>query len=112
MLVLQNHYDGKSAGERSKQVAKDDLKKLFYSNKTTFSFGKYITKMKQTFNVLENYNFPLVEEDKVRKILDNIDCPNKNLKTVARSADVSLSFQFFVWKIYVIQELPDLVLLI
>ena len=29
MLELQNHYDGKSYGERRKQVAKDDLKRLF-----------------------------------------------------------------------------------
>ena len=40
MLILQNHSDGKSEGERSKQVAKDDLKRLFHRNDTTFSFEK------------------------------------------------------------------------
>ena len=48
MLTLQNHYDGKSECKRRKQVAKDDLKRLFYRNETTFSFEKYITKIKQT----------------------------------------------------------------
>ena len=66
ILALQNHYDGKSEGECRKQVAKDDLKILFYRNKTTFPFNKYVTKMKQTFNVLYNYNVPLYDEDKVR----------------------------------------------
>ena len=55
------------------QVAKDNLKRLFYRNKTTFSFEKYVTNMKQTFNVLENYNVPLYKEDKVRQLLDNIN---------------------------------------
>ena len=30
MLLLQNHYDGKSEGELRKQVAKDYLNRLFY----------------------------------------------------------------------------------
>ena len=38
MIVLQTHYDGTSKGDRRKQVARSDLDKLFYRNKTTFSF--------------------------------------------------------------------------
>ena len=53
MLVFQNRYDGKSEVECRKQVAKDDLKKLFYREKNK------ITNMKQTFIVLENCNVPL-----------------------------------------------------
>ena len=62
-------------------MAKEDLNRSFYRNEITFSFEKYVTNMKQTFNVLDNYNDPLYEEDKVRKLLDNINCPNNNLKT-------------------------------
>ena len=80
MLVFQNHCDVKSEGEHRKQVAKDDLKRLSYRNKTTFSIDKYITRNKQTYNVLENYNVPLYEEDKVGQLLDNINCPNHYLK--------------------------------
>ena len=61
-------------------MAKDDLKRLFYRNETTFSFEKYITKMKKTLNVLENCNFNIHEEDKVRQLLDNINIPNNDLK--------------------------------
>ena len=81
MLVLQNPYNGKSEFGLSKQVAKDELKRLFYGNKTTFYLKKYVTKMKQTFNVLENYNVPLYGEYRVRKLLDNINLPNNNFET-------------------------------
>ena len=66
MLALHNHFDETSEGEHMKQVVKDALKRLFYRNKTTLSFKKYVTNTKQTFNVIENYNVPLYEEDKVR----------------------------------------------
>ena len=52
ILALQNSYDVKSEGEHRKQVAKEDLKRLFYRNETKFSLEKYVTKRKQTFNVL------------------------------------------------------------
>ena len=53
----------------------NDLKRLFYRKNTTFTFEKYVTKMKQTFNV------PIYEEDKVSQLLNNINFPNKTLKT-------------------------------
>ena len=61
-------------------MAKDNLKMLFYRNKTTFFFDEYITNMKQTFNVIDDYNVPLYEEDKVRQLLDEINGLNNNLK--------------------------------
>ena len=81
MLVLQNNYDGKSEGGCRKQVAKDDLNRLFYRNETTLSFEKYVTKMKYTFDVLDNYIVSLFEEEKFRQLLDNINSTNKDLKT-------------------------------
>ena len=77
MLALHNSYDGKSEVECRKQVAKDNLTRLFYSNETTSSFKKYVTKTKKTFNVLENYNVPLYEEDKVRQFLNKINSSKK-----------------------------------
>ena len=61
MLDLHNHNDIKSEVGRSKQVHKDDLKKLFYRNETNFYFEMYVIKMKQTFNLLKNYTVPLYE---------------------------------------------------
>ena len=46
-MELQNHYDGKLESELRKQVAKEDLKRLFYRSKNTSYFEKYITKTKQ-----------------------------------------------------------------
>ena len=80
ILSLQNHYDIKSEGERRKQVAKDDLKRLFYSNESTFSFEKCVNNMKQGLNVLKNYNKPLYEEDNFSPFLDNIVFQNNDLK--------------------------------
>ena len=65
MLALQNRYDGKSESERKTQVSKDDQKKIFYRNKTTFPFEKYRTQIKQGFNLPENHDVPFYEEDKV-----------------------------------------------
>ena len=75
MMEFQNHDYGKSEGETRKQVAQEDLKIIFYRKKTTFYFDKYVTKTKQKFDAMENYNVPLYEEDKVRQLLDNINCP-------------------------------------
>ena len=50
-----------SEGAQRRQVARDDLKKI-YKNETTFTFEKYVTKLKGLFNMLEKYGVPLCEE--------------------------------------------------
>ena len=42
MQELQAHYNGTSEGSQRKQVARYDLKKIFYKNETTFKFDKKI----------------------------------------------------------------------
>ena len=81
MMALQNHYYSKSESERRKHVAKDKLKRLFYRNETTFSLEKYVTKTKQKFNLLQNYNSPIYKVEKFRQPLDKINSPNKDFKT-------------------------------
>ena len=49
---LQAHYDGTSKGARRNNVSRADLKKIFYNNETTFTFEKYVTKLKGISNVL------------------------------------------------------------
>ena len=63
-----------------KQEDKDDLNILSYMNKTIFYFEKDVTKMRQIFNVLENNNVSLFEEDKVGQLLDDIYFTNNYLK--------------------------------
>ena len=50
---LQAHYARKLEGAQRKQVARADLKKIFYKNETNFTFEKYVTKLKGIFNVLK-----------------------------------------------------------
>ena len=57
------------------------LKKIFYKNETTFTFEKYVTKLKGIFNVLEKYGVPLYEEQMVEHILEHIMSPNTEFKT-------------------------------
>ena len=81
MIALRDHYDGRAEGERRKSVANADLDKLFYRNESTFSFDKFVTKMKEGFNTLEKYEVPVHEENKVKMLLDKIQCPNQELKS-------------------------------
>ena len=81
MQDIQDHNDGTSEGAWSKQVEIYDLKKIFYKNETTFTFEKYVTKVKEIFYVLDKYGVPLYEEKMVDHILDQIISPNIELKT-------------------------------
>ena len=65
-----------SEGAQRKQVDRDDLKKIFYNNETTFTFEKYVTKLKGLFNMLEKYGVPLYEEQMVEHLIDEIVSPN------------------------------------
>ena len=78
ILALHNYDDGKSHRKYSKNMAKDNLNSLFYRYETTSSFKKYA---KRTFNMLENPNVTLYEEDKVMQILFNINFPKNDFKT-------------------------------
>ena len=61
MQELRDHCNGTSKGSCRKQVVRSDLWKIFYKNETTFTFEKYITKLKDLFNMLEKYGVPLYE---------------------------------------------------
>ena len=45
--------------------------------------------MKQTFNVIENYNVSLYEEYKFRQLLDNSNGPNNDFKLRLTSVDIA-----------------------
>ena len=75
-------------------MAREEQKRLFYRKGTNFSFKKYVTKIKQKFNVLENYNVSLNEDDNVRQLLYNISFPNKYLKTEVNICRSSHSASF------------------
>ena len=66
---------------REKQVARAYINKMFYKNEITFTFEKYVTKLKGIFNVLEKYDVILYTNHMVENLLDQITSPNTELKT-------------------------------
>ena len=55
MQELQVHYDGTSEGAQRNKVVREDQKRIFYKNDTTFTFEKYATKLKGFSNVLDEH---------------------------------------------------------
>ena len=70
-----------SEGALRKQVDRDDIKRKSYNNETTFTFEKYVTKIKGIFNVLEKHVVLLYELHMLEHLLDQIMSPNTYLKT-------------------------------
>ena len=81
MAALQDHFDGAAEGERRKQQAKAELATLFYRNESSYTFEKYATKLKNSFDILARYKVPYYEEDKVKLLLDRIQTSSGELKT-------------------------------
>ena len=81
MQEPQSQSDGTSERAQRKQVSKANPKKTFYKNENTFTFEKYIKKLKGTFNVLEKYGVPIYREQMVDHLLDQIMSPNTELNT-------------------------------
>ena len=48
----------------------DPTKVKIYKNETTFTFEKYVTKLKGVFHVLDKYGVPLYEDHIVEHLLD------------------------------------------
>ena len=96
MQELQDNYDSTSEGARRKQVDKADLKNIFYNNETTFTFEKYVTKLKGVLNVLEKYGVMVYENQMVDHLLEQIMSPNTELNTefnIIRSSHSSTSIK-------------------
>ena len=72
-----------------------DLNNIFYKNDTTFTFEKYVTKLKVIFNVLGKYGAPLYEEHMFEHLLDHIMTPNTELKIEVKICSSSHSSTFF-----------------
>ena len=62
MKEIQDKYYGTLEAAQGKQVARDDLKKIFHNNGNNFTFEKYFRKLKGIYNVLDKYGFPLYED--------------------------------------------------
>jgi hypothetical protein len=84
MAALQDHFDGAAEGKRRKAQANAELKNLYYRNESSYSFEffeKYVTKLKNSFDISERYKVPKHEEEKVHLLLDRIQTSSQDLKT-------------------------------
>jgi hypothetical protein len=105
MEALQAHYDGDAEAEKRKQAAKSDLQSLFYRHEAAFSFEKYINRMKKCFDVLEKYQVPYYEEDKVKLLLDKIQNSHGEVKTQVSICRASYSNTFVEASTYMSREI-------
>lgn len=105
MESLQAHYDGDAEAEKRKQAAKSDLQSLYYRHEAAFSFEKYINRMKKCFDVLEKYQVPYYEEDKVKHLLDRIQNSHGEVKTQVSICRASYSGSFVQASTYMSREI-------
>ena len=94
MQELQAHCNGTSESARCKQVDRENLKKIFYKNDTTFTCEKYVARLKGIFNLLEKYGVPLYKEQMVEYQLDQTTSPNTELKMEVNICISSHSYTF------------------
>jgi hypothetical protein len=105
MQALQAHYDGDAEAEKRKQAAKSDLQSLFYRHEAAFSFEKYINRLKKCFDILEKYQVPYYEEDKVKLLLDRIQNNHGEVKTQVSICRANYSGSFVQASTYMSREI-------
>jgi hypothetical protein len=105
MDSLQAHYDGDAESEKQKQAAKSNLQSLYYRHEAAFPFEKYINRMKKCFDVLEKYQVPYYEEDKVKLLLDKIQNNHGEVKTQVSICRASYSTTFVEASTYMSREI-------
>ncbi|GFH48949.1 hypothetical protein CTEN210_05425 [Chaetoceros tenuissimus] len=96
MQSLRNHYDGPDQAKARIDVARASIEKLFYRNENIFSFESYSTQMKKNYDVLEKYNQPEYEANKIDTFLKGIRNENNkvvNVVSIARTMANLNTFQ-------------------
>jgi len=66
MKALQIHYDGSDESKRTKEEARAKLKTIYYKHEGTFTFENFVTNLYDAFQILEKYEEPLYEQEKLR----------------------------------------------
>jgi hypothetical protein len=78
-IALCGHYDGPAEGDKRVAVARSNISKTFYKNETTFSFEKYSTRLKKSFDMLRQYGQPKSHKEEVEILLNQINTNNLQL---------------------------------
>ena len=86
-IYLTEHYLGTAETGRRAAEAEAQLLRLHYKNEASFPFEKYITRLHECFEALEDNQQGLIDAQKVKKMLENVSSTNMeiiSLKTVIR----------------------------
>ena len=62
MKALREHYNGSSKGKRHIYITKENLKELYFKHEGVFPFEKYVNRLKEAYNTLEELNQPNFEK--------------------------------------------------
>ena len=76
MVALRSHYDGTDEAKKRVLESKAQIKYIFYKHEFSFSFEKFITALQKHFKILERYDVPMYEEEKVELLFEK--CQNNN----------------------------------
>jgi hypothetical protein len=85
-IYLTKHYLGTAETGRAAE-AEAQLLRLHYKNEASFPLEKYITRLHECFEALEDNQQGLIDAQKVKKMLKNVSSTNMeiiSLKTVIR----------------------------
>ena len=97
MINLRTHYDGPGAVLTRIASANQVLKTIHYNQEQSFPFEKYVTKLKESFEVLEENGEGKTEAEKVRIMLENIRITNNEVQAaqtfVAMNPSLSKNFE-------------------
>ena len=67
-------------------ITKEDLKELYVKRQDVLLFEKYVNRIKEAYNTLEELNQPEFEEQKVRTLIYHIMCPDDQVKACVHTA--------------------------
>ena len=72
MKAPSENYNGFYEGERLMSITKADLKELYFKRQDILPFEKFVNRLKEAYNNLEELNQTDLEEQKVKTLLEHI----------------------------------------
>lgn len=91
MTALRDHYDGPGEVEKRISYAKRELETAHYRSEKVFTFEKYVTKLSEAFQILEENGIPKAEREKVDHLLEKMSVDNNEI--VAAIANIRMTPQ-------------------
>ena len=89
MKALRDHYDGPGEVEKRISYAKRELETAHYKSERVFTFERYVTKLSEAFQILEENGIPKVEREKVDLLLEKMSVDNTEV--TAAIANIRMS---------------------